>query len=266
MNVIITICEGPHDTAFLYKILRHLTFKPYSEKIGNMSDLFKKYFISQVKEHHLEDVNLQNIKPPLPTILKKEETYFLLYPVGGDAKIKAASRIIEDFKKRKEQEEFFDESANYSLLFFYDADEHGIEKRVEMIKKSFSLLLDGLEVLEHKKIIATPLGGTGCFIFTKDTKTGRLEDILLPIMNMGNEDIFDDAQQYIDKHKKQASSKKATHFNNDKALIGIAGQLQRSGCANTVIIQHADYLSKEKIKNHAGCQEICTFLKEFIKP
>lgn len=264
-NIVITICEGPHDAAFLYKILRHLGFKSYSKKIKEMPELMKGYFKGRMEEYNYEDVNLENIKPPLPTILSRNDVYFLLYPVGGDEKIKEALRIVADFKKSKEKQWLFRESYDYAFVFFYDANKRGVGERVEGIRRHFSDLLGNIEALGHNKIITTRVGRIGCFIFSKDGNTGRLEDVILPLMKIGkeNEDIFEDAGLYIEKHFDRSRLKRKDHFDYEKALIGIAGQLQRSGCTNTVIIQHADYLSEEKIKNDNQCKEICAFFDEF---
>ena len=53
----------------------------------------------------------------------------------------------------------------------------------------------------------------------------------------------------------------AQNFDKDKSIINIAGQLQKSGKANTVIITDTDYITKDKIKNDEICNEIInTFL------
>lgn len=234
-----------------------------------MPELMKTYIVSQMTESNYDNVTLENIKPPLPTILFKGDVYFLLYPVGGDSKIDTAYKIIDEFKKRKEKPWLFKKQVpfdyDYAYAFFYDADKKGVEERVNNIKKHFSDLLGNLEGLAHNEIITTGVGRIGCFVFSKDGNKGRLEDMLMPMMRVDNEEIFEDAQQYIRKHYDEKRLRRDDHFDSEKALIGVAGQLQRSGCSNTVIIQHTDYISKEKIKKNDQCGDICTFFNRFLK-
>ncbi|MFI5140452.1 MAG: hypothetical protein ACHQIM_21715, partial [Sphingobacteriales bacterium] len=128
----------------------------------------------------------------------------------------------------------------------------------------------------------------GAFIFTDiDKNTGKLEDILLPLMKHQNETNFEAAGTYLSKHHEDSrlfplklsvdaetsvvtesrSSKKGDKekYDEKKSLLGVVGQLQRSGKSNVVCISDSDYLTLSKIQSSVKCQEIITFFDNFIK-
>ncbi len=78
----------------------------------------------------------------------------------------------------------------------------------------------------------------------------------------GNEAIFDDAKQYLDTHFDKSRLK--DKFYEEKSIIGIAGQLQKSGSSNVVCISQTDYLNDEKIYSNDKCVEIIAFFNSFL--
>lgn len=126
----------------------------------------------------------------------------------------------------------------------------------------------------------------GCYIFAGDNNnTGKLEDILLPIMNENNTEIFEGANKFLtDFHsderlfplklnfteegvveERSQKAKDKYKYDRNKSLIGTIGQLQQSGGANTVCIGFTDYLTLNKIQMSEKCQAILKFLDDFIK-
>ena len=99
----------------------------------------------------------------------------------------------------------------------------------------------------------------------------------MELMIAGNEDIFDDAKQYYEKHfsgdrlmrkKIQCSNQIPTVVNDkvqttyqNKSVITIAGQLQNSGASQNVTIDYSDYLTLEKIQNSHIAKEIINFIE-----
>ncbi len=126
----------------------------------------------------------------------------------------------------------------------------------------------------------------GAYIFTGlDNNLGKLEDILLPLMKVNNDGIFSSAESFLDanhdisrtfplKLSKDAAGtiietrsvkNKDTDFDRIKSVIGIAGQLQRSGKPNTAYISDTDYLTLTKINENEKCRAIIAFFNEFLQ-
>ena len=106
-----------------------------------------------------------------------------------------------------------------------------------------------------------------------------LEDVLIPLMKEGNNDIFEAAETFLttsttsslfkDKLKyddkkviiKKVNNQKYSHL---KSLIGTIGQLQKSGKSNTVCISDSDYLNDTKILKNVTCIEIVSLIKQVM--
>ncbi len=81
---------------------------------------------------------------------------------------------------------------------------------------------------------------------------------------MDKDKIFDEAEVFI-KNCFNPGRVKRNNFNIEKALIGTAGQLQKSGASNVVCIGQTDYLTKEKISADEQCIKIVSFFNQFIE-
>jgi len=269
MKAIITLCEGPHDIEFLYKILRFHGFKSYGKTVENLPNLLKQYVLATFEGFNYEEKNLYQ-RPTLPTVIHHttDDIFLLLYALGGDGKIAEAKVVITAFQDLliAPQPAQFGEN-EFVLSFIYDADDRGITSRIGNIKTNFSTLLPELEAITHNKLInGNEFKKIGAYIFANKEGVGKLEDIILPLMKIDNELIFNAATSYLDTHFDAARFSRPRdmrkYYDVKKSTIGIAGQLQRSGRNNTVIIRDSDYITAEKIKIHPPSQEIISFFEE----
>jgi hypothetical protein len=103
-------------------------------------------------------------------------------------------------------------------------------------------------------------------------------DIVIPLMRDGNEEIFQKAAEFLklkeegrlskleivkrtDGELEEKYSTKKLDFDEKKSQIGIVGQLQVSGKANTVIIKDTDYIKLQKIRDNRLCRNILDFIR-----
>ena len=291
-NIIFILTEGDHDSAFIYRILQangmttnHKTaIKDYPIPLN---ELIK----SGISDTPIEELNMEVARSKfLPSyIMQKDDNFVTIYRVGSDSK----EKIRTDFIKSVNALNVSDPDAiqtltetQISILFFFDADDKGVGHRIEQIKKELKLSFpkseeENIDKLANKEIFLVEDINVGGFIFTKpDNDNGLLEDILIPLMKQGNDDIFDSAEKFLEIHentelfkgkveydptvtiKKKISGKK---YSQKKSLIGTVGQLQMSGKSNTVCISDADYLNDAKIKSDVTCAEIYTFIQKILK-
>lgn len=269
-KILLILCEGSHDVAFLYKILRlGLVAKDIqSKKITEFDSNLSKYFINTLKNYNYEDGNLQGKpKMPVPLELVKNDikTQIFIYGLGGDAQIQNWRNTIQAYKDLIESEH---ENDNYqiTLALFFDADKEGSQNRLEKTKKYFRDVIkeiDQITLIEN--IISTSsYKKLGLNIFADTKGTGNLESILIPLMSEGNETIFENAANYFDSNFDTHRAKK-NNAKKEKSMIGIAGNLQYSGVANNSIIQQSDYINKEKIDKNEDCQKIIQFFEKLLK-
>ncbi len=262
MKAVIVFCEGDHDVAYLYHLLKTINFNNYSEIIKNILHPLNEHFISSIKNNDFENLKIENVTPIVPKIIMKHgETLILLYALGGDKHFSKLINIFNDYNylniNNIDNEIDFSDGNNkiteFSYFMFYDADNKGIENRISEIRKE----LNDFKELNHDKIICINNTKIACYIFSGENNKGTLEDILLSIMKDGNESVFTDAENFIEKHCKSNSKKK-------KAIIGTAGQLKKEGKSNYVIIKESGYLSPEKLLKSEKSNEIIALFENLI--
>ena len=290
-NITIAFCEGPHDTAFLYRILKTRCFESFKNSLNELPIVVGDFIISKnkmVEYNKLKIDSLRNDFVPYK-IMYKDEELILLYSLGGDKDNRDDDRnkrliilkhFFENIKSQVEDDSNFgdsfilenknQEAYYYNFLFFYDADENKNEK-INIINKYLEKMhID--ENLSHNKIIKKEGYAIGAYIFSNENDIGALEDVLFELMKKENETIFNEAEKYYKRYLDKDRTKRLVtecfdgsprdkrkdkkQEDEKKSVICIAGQLQKKGKSNVVIIEDSDYLNLEKIQSSQQLQEI----------
>lgn len=257
---IIVFCEGDHDIAFLTRILSVNGFFPYKKKVKEFVKPLNNLYIKNLSNKKIEDFEFkfQRPKRKVPySVLIKDDTLVIFHNFDGDGNIlnNGANSIISMYlslnkENRRKIEKY--EKLNYRFLYFLDADEEGVEKRLNNLKESLDL-----DELNHYEIINKNDYELGCYIFHDDENNdryGKLEDVLLNLMKPNNKDIFENSESFISNNK--SATEGNLQFKKQKSVISIAGQLQFSGSSNAVIIANSDYIKKDDILKNTHCRNI----------
>jgi hypothetical protein len=226
------------------------------------------------------------------SILQKKDNHVFNNKKGGYGKKAPRKHILSSLKLSVPEPgeittDRLPEDTQLSLVYFFDADTKGVTVRLNEVIAEMKTVITSIPNT------AFPNNGTygtyegiklGCYIFTGiDNENGKLEDILVPLMQLDNEEIFNSADAYIQNHyvERRTLPLNLSVTNNDvvenrserngdkdfdvkKSIIGITGQLQRSGKPNTAYISDTDYLTLAKINTNQKCQEIITFFNNFM--
>jgi hypothetical protein len=292
-KIVFILTEGDHDSAFIYRILKANGLTKYHIAIKDYPTPLKELMTNGISSIPLEELNMEEARSRfLPSyIMKKEEDCIVsIYRVGGIAK----NEVRKDFIKKindlnisdPEAIQAIDSEIKISILFFFDADNDGIDNRISQIKNELKQIFTSaanIDELNHKEILLVEDINFGGFIFTKTgTGKGMLEDILLTLMKQSNEAIFYMADYFLGIHegtnlfrgkveydgttKEKTKIKKVNkeRYSYTKSLVGTVGQLQVSGSSNTVCISKADYFTDEKIKSDATCVDIYNFIQKAL--
>jgi hypothetical protein len=276
MKLAILLCEGPHDVAFIYRLLRYEGYSDVSDiKIGELPDLFKEYFKNLLtNESFYENSNLTR-KPVLPTLMVKnkgteQEVWLALYAVGGNRQPTLVNDILQAYNDFMSDSMDEDSILSISVAFINDADTNGVDKELLNLKKNYAsekiIMFDDipLEKNEVFKIITkhegTGFTKQGYYIFCNQERKGKLEDIVLGLMEKDNKSIFDSVKKFLETSVEH--HRKEKKYDIQKSTIGSAGQLLKSGRTNTVIINDGCYLTPEKTNDDSKCQEIIAFINE----
>lgn len=282
----LVLCEGAHDVAFLYRILKTTGFTSFNEPLRKFPPPIGDLLIEEVKEANVEQLKIDEVKNRLlpREVLHADSTYLFFYAIGGDAKSDLRVELVRsvyDFIAQDEDEiSLLGDDTELSVIYFFDADNKGVAKRLEEIGLELrrALSYEGDIILQNGSRLTIKGLHIGGYVFSADGEKGRLEDILIPMMKGKNEAIFSEAEQFLKNRnenrlralKIEMKEGKVTEHRNknvkfdfSKSLIGTAGQLQRSGKSNVVIIRESDYLTLKKINESKECQEIIAFFKAF---
>ena len=292
-QLIAVLCEGPHDVAFLNRILKADGYQQ-EEKItlGKYPAPMSQLLIQQAQASNVGDLNLQEVRRRLlpAHVLKKGDIFLFLFSLGGDGKQADRIELLNRFRQ-------FVPSPNriripgaaddnqYSVLYFFDADDQGVEPRRAAINREVTTALgvseqDGFQSPGEVKIINGLQ--VGCYVFSElGSDQGKLENVLVPLMQKNNEAIFQAADDFLQKYHEEDRLKKLKFrvqadgtviekrdkkhkYDHKKSLIGTAGQLQLSGLSNQVYIGQSDYLTLSKILSDSQCQEIIAFFQKAV--
>ncbi len=295
-NITILFCEGPHDTAFLYRILKTRCYEVYNDILDNLPKVIGKFIESKNKSEGYNRLKVDVLKNDfLPyRILFKENRLILMYSLGGDKdgatdetnkRLVILKHFFDDISSQIEIPDNYGQSFTsktkegnsfkYNFLFFYDADENKEEKLG--ITNTYLKKLNLDFILNHNNIHKTEDYSFGTYIFSDNQNKGALENILFDIMKTNNETIFKEATQFYDKNFDNSRTKRIStncinsipsdkrkggyEVDQKKSIIAIAGQLQKKGKSNVVVIEDSDYLTLEKIKENVTLQEIANFIE-----
>jgi len=298
-KITIAFCEGPHDTAFLYRILKTKCFEAFKDSLEQLPDVVGKFIISKNKTVGYDKLKIDSLKNDFVPyrIMFKNEELILLYSLGGDkdnnedAKNKRLiilNHFLSNIKSKVTDtsnygEAFVNDGVNYKFLFFYDADTNK-DAKLTLVNKYMEKI--GInETLNHNELKTKDGYSIGTYIFSDEEDTGALEDILFSLMKVNNDTIFNKAEEYyltyfnkdecmntINRNKRLTTKctdgvpcdKRDNKKEEDskKSIICIAGQLQKKGKSNVVIIEDSDYLTLEKINSSDKLQEIISFFEK----
>lgn len=296
-NITILLCEGPHDTAFLYRVLKTKAYNIYNDSLANLPRIVGEFIESKNKHSEYNKLKIDSLKNDFAPyrILFKEDRLILMYSLGGDRDGKYDEdnkRLIilnhyfndilsnisdsDNYGKAFSSEDFDGNNYKYNFLFFYDADDDK-RKKLDIANKYLEKLNLGFH-LEHNEIKKMEQYSFGLYIFSNNENKGSLEDILFYMMKKDNDKIFEEAERFYNDFFDETRAtrlvtiskggdlvdvrKGSVEKDEKKSLICIAGQLQKKGKSNVVVIEDTDYLTLEKIRNNTKLQEIASFIED----
>ena len=285
MIISVVMCEGPHDIAFVSKILGANAYDNYRDAIKNMPTPLNQLVENEVKsteigaEHKIRSDESFSYVPI--EVMQNSNKFVLFYKMGGVNCGDRIVKLVQDYVTLTESFDFDNPNGIEGIEFslFFDADDKGIDKRLQEINDNIYIpITDNSIKLEQGKRVSLDVRklssktdtsfSIGAYIFhAKNEEKGDLEDTLLALMRTNNSKVFDAAEQFLkdnklsdERHKeykvqidKHQGSKKYRH---KKSVISVAGQLQISGMSNQVIIEKTDYILKSDILSSTECQLI----------
>ena len=195
-KIVFFICEGAHDTAFLYRLFLTEGFQTYKEIIGKFPKPLDSFILKALSRGDYENMKLMETgRKTIPTeILFKWKTLVMFYDIGGDSNKKRRKDLIEQFLALKPSDESGEYEWNaqkiqeYFFIYFFDADHKGVAQRVKEVEQEVKEIfnIDSVKISHAGKTQVLKGYNVGCYIFAKDDGYGKLEDIMIPLMRKKN--------------------------------------------------------------------------------
>lgn len=265
-------CEGPHDVAFLNRLLKAQGFRTHERtKIGDYPPPIGSFFENSVRRTDFQQLNFAEARHvPLPShALIRDSTFVFLHSLGGDSKKDDRISLLSElgtFVQADENEiPVCPTDTSLSVIFLFDADEVGVSARVKQVKnevaEAFGVDAGQVDLSENGAFCEVNRLRVGCFILAdEEEENGKLEHLLVPLMREKNEAIFEAAERFLDDFFEQERTKflrireedgtlvekrgSSRDFDRMKSIIGIVAQLQISGKPNAACINRTDYTSR----------------------
>ena len=105
MNLKIVMVEGPHDGAFISKVMQVNGYKTFSKHIGDyLPPMISKYLIGQYRNAPVSELNMQSIRQQIlfPSYaLASDDELMLIFNMGGDRRDDKRKKLLDEAEKLK---------------------------------------------------------------------------------------------------------------------------------------------------------------------
>ena len=191
MDLKILMVEGPHDGAFISKVMQVNGYKTYKKPIGSYSPQFvAKYLIGQYKNAPVDELNLQSVRQqiifPSYSLVLEEKEMLLIFQMGGDGREDKRKKLVGDiygFLRSTITMEELADSGKITFVYEFDADEDGVDARLQQVTREIKQIDFAFPGLTANASYVESNGiRWGSYIFENGSGKGKLEDIILPMI------------------------------------------------------------------------------------
>lgn len=247
--------EGMHDVNFIARILMANGFN----EIRKVEQIKSKDIQNSFKSNQLtiEKFGLPKLPYMIPAkalhqVNETKEVF--LYNLEGDAKRQMRHEIYKFYQDLipVDEEDITDINSSLRFLWFFDADQQGVDARILKVSKECSEFSGQDLSLSQGGLQSSDNIEYGTYIFydvSKQNKIGKLESQIkrLILMDPDHKQYLELAETYVLQLESLLAHRQnpAKKFDKEKAELGSLSQLQNSGSSNAVFIQDSDFLKKD---------------------
>ena len=270
MRPVFVFCEGPHDIAFLGRLLKFNGATPYKESLRNYPSPLAGLIINRFQSRNIEEARFRSSGPfalDCPPILEtaytlpSPERLLLLYRCGGDKQDEAVKALLKTpIDLSGESNAPDNRIPSFGVVFVNDADMSPVSETLDRVRTAYcevlKPILSKVDQLQANGTIRENGFACGCLIFSdSEEQAGTLESIIEPIMRKQQSARHDDADVLVSKHATvdTAAGNTKRPSKKRKALLTAAGQIDFPSCSLSVIIRDTAALKWEDLKNDPRC-------------
>lgn len=284
-SVHLLFCEGPHDAAFLNRLLKnHLGFKKIELKISELPYPIRDVLQQSFKTRAAGDLRLDLAKKFfLPDFLVvKDTTLGMVFNYGGSNRQVNMTSFLKNVFNLLNAPAFAGmgsaESPKYAYALFADADMHGKSGALALIRQDLAKIGDSAwlssewTAIDHSTAVMqkTNFGLTSAYIWKKSAEdNGTLEDIVLECL-ASNEGLkqtlqfLDDRFNWIPPPSASPEQVCASAAKRLKAAFCVEGQREKPGMSLGVVLDQTDLLQQKVIEKSPAVNDCLMFLRAWL--
>ncbi|QOF77155.1 hypothetical protein [Variovorax sp. 38R] len=287
-NAHLMFCEGPHDAAFLNRVLKkQLGFQKLALKLSELPYPLANVLQASFKDRAAEDLRLDLARKFfLPDyVLALDSVLVLVFSYGGSNRKVSMLPFLENLFALLAVTNFSSlqqtaERPVYAYTVFADADARGESSTRDLISTEFATVGDSAWLTNawmHIKTTkaasqSTDFGPAAAYVWRKSTEDGgTLEDLILECLD-GDAELHK-TLEYLDSRfdwsppaGSTASQICASSAKRLKAAFCVEGQKQKPGGSLGVILDQSELLGTDKLKKSSAVQDCLAFLAEWVMP
>lgn len=283
-SVHLMFCEGPHDAAFLNRLLKkQLGFAREDLKLSELPYPIVNVLQQSFKTRAAEDLRLDMAKKFfLPDYLVARETVLVLvFNYGGSNRRANMLPFLDNVFALLQAPDFAGQKMPaYAYTIFADADAIGLDRARANISTDLaavggSMWLSGTwdDYKTTKAAMqSTVFGPAAAYIWKKWTDdSGTLEDIVLECL-AGDAGV-QATLEFLDKRFSWAPPAGAspdqvcaTSVKRLKAAFCVEGQREKPGMSLSVVLDQSELLQPAALRQSAAVQDCLQFLRDWLAP
>ncbi|SDU50098.1 DUF3226 domain-containing protein [Pseudomonas mandelii] len=285
MKALMIFCEGPHDVAFVKKIMESIfSFQRVAWKFSEYPSPFNQLFKSSVDKHAARDMALDMAhKFFLPDqVFKRNNDLVLLFNSGGKEQIAKIKELLSDVVPMLNNASVFLQGATEFVsetkyLFFYDADDIGAARVRSEAFAAFEEVIEGERWMlspwdqDTSNPFAAISDNKAIYIWGETPERGTLEDLLHPIFAVENSECIERAEHYIDGAfswdlgSGELKRSVAEIARRKKAIITAIGQRKKPGSSMNVVLEQAKLISNQTLRESRSVNDLVVFIEKFAQ-
>ncbi|TVP64906.1 MAG: hypothetical protein EA343_04340 [Nodularia sp. (in: Bacteria)] len=244
--------EGPHDLAFVGKVLKLLDFKDFKKDLkgeeSNLDPFWKKFIPTYPKKGGKLYERLD-----MPAIYFTDTLSVAIYAGGGSNLSKNLLAILANHSPYQK------EIVAFGIVA--DADKGLPNNIAEKFSTEFQKYFPEFPTIAGNVDLGYPR--TGIYVLPDNAQQGVLENILCSCGESAYSLHMEKAALYLDEFDAE-HKRKWKPFDHKKALIATVVSVLKPGKTNTVSIEDNEWISQNTLSNVPALENFVTFIKKLL--
>jgi hypothetical protein len=230
------IVEGPHDQAFVARVLRCLGFSRFDGKVDKLDRVWEPWKPTYPKNGYLY------APLDMPTIMFNTDWSIGVMRGEGDGLYSPQKGLPLRLRNNSIFVSTLHE--NGAIGFVVDADENPPEVRTQKIHDAYSPLFSHLSATPGQIMAGPPR--TGSFVIPNNKDPGTVETVLWPL----GQTHYAELLEYADTFVRACEPELTQHFkpfDHLKARVATAASILQPGSTNTITIERDKWITSSQL-------------------